>query len=70
MPPPGNLRIGGQQIWAGPALAARQVTIWADETVLHVVLNGTRLKTLPPNGSAPEPPSGDCLGSPERVRDC
>jgi hypothetical protein len=45
--PSGNLWIGGQQIWLGPALAGRQVTIWADETVLHVLLDGTRLNTLP-----------------------
>jgi hypothetical protein len=47
VPPSGNLQIGGQQVWLGPALAGRQVTIWADETVLHVLLGGTRLKTLP-----------------------
>src|ERR1700733_8450632 len=34
------------QVWLGPALAGRQVTIWADATVLHVLLGGTRLKTL------------------------
>ena len=47
VPPSGNLWIGGQQIWLGPALAGRTVTIWADETTLHVLLDGTRLKTLP-----------------------
>jgi hypothetical protein len=47
VPPSGNLWIGGQQIWLGPALAGGQVTIWADETVLHVLLDGTRLNTLP-----------------------
>jgi transposase InsO family protein len=47
VPLSGNLQIGGQQIWLGPALAGRQVTIWADETTLHVLLDGTRLKTLP-----------------------
>jgi hypothetical protein len=41
------LQVGGQQIWLGPALAGRQVTIWADETSLHVLLDGIRLKTLP-----------------------
>jgi hypothetical protein len=46
VPPSGNLQIGGQQVWLGPALAGRQVTIWADETVLHVLLGGTWLKTL------------------------
>jgi hypothetical protein len=47
VPPSGNLQIGGQQVWLGPALAGRQVTIWADETSLHVLLDGARLKTLP-----------------------
>lgn len=47
VPPSGNLWIGGQQIWLGPALAGREVTIWVDETILHVLLDGTRLKTLP-----------------------
>jgi transposase InsO family protein len=47
VPPSGNLWIGGQQIWLGPALAGRTVVIWVDETTLHVLLGGTRLKTLP-----------------------
>jgi hypothetical protein len=47
VPPSGNLQIGGQQIWLGPALAGRQVTIWANEITVHVLLDGTRLKTLP-----------------------
>jgi hypothetical protein len=47
VPPSGNLQIGRQQIWLGPALAGRTITIWADETSLHVLLDGTRLKTLP-----------------------
>ena len=46
-PPSGNLWIGGQQIWLGPALAGRMITIWVDETSLHVLLDGIRLKTLP-----------------------
>ncbi len=47
VPPSGNLWIGGQQVWLGPALAGRMITIWVDETTLHVLLDGTRLKTLP-----------------------
>ena len=47
VPPSGNLQLGGQQVWLGPALAGRTVTIWVDETSLHVLLDGTRLKTLP-----------------------
>ena len=38
VPPSGNLWIGGQQVWLGPALADRKVTIWVDETSLHVLL--------------------------------
>jgi hypothetical protein len=29
--------------WLGPALAGRQITIWASETTLHVLLEGTRI---------------------------
>ena len=47
VPSSGNLQLGGQQVWLGPALADRKVTIWADETSLHVLLDGTRIKTLP-----------------------
>ena len=47
VPPSGNLWIGGQQVWIGPALAGRAITVWVDETSLHVVLDGIRLKTLP-----------------------
>lgn len=47
VPPSGNLWIGGQQIWLGPALAGRKITIWASETSLHVLADGVRIKTLP-----------------------
>jgi hypothetical protein len=47
VPPSGNLQVGGQQVWLGPALAGRKVTIWVDETSLHVLLDGARVKTLP-----------------------
>jgi transposase InsO family protein len=47
VPPSGNLQLGGQQVWLGPALADRMVTIWVDETSLHVLLDGARVKTLP-----------------------
>jgi hypothetical protein len=45
--PSGNLWIGGQQVWLSPALAGRPVTLWVDEISLHVLLEGTRIKTLP-----------------------
>ena len=47
VPPSGNLWIGGQQVWLGPALAGRKITLWVDERILHVLLDGTRIKTLP-----------------------
>ncbi|HEY2261432.1 MAG TPA: integrase core domain-containing protein, partial [Streptosporangiaceae bacterium] len=47
VPPSGNVQVGGQQVWLGPALADRKVTIWADEASLHVLPGGTRIKTLP-----------------------
>jgi transposase InsO family protein len=47
VPPSGNLWIGGQQVWLGPAFADKKVTIWVDETSLHVLLDGARIKTLP-----------------------
>lgn len=47
VPASGNLMVGGQQIWLGPVLAARPVTIWVDTSSLHVLLDGRRLKTVP-----------------------
>ena len=47
VPASGNLWIGGQQVWLGPAMAGRKITIWVDETTLHVLIDGLRLKTLP-----------------------
>jgi transposase InsO family protein len=54
VPPSGNLQIGGQQVWLGPALADRKVTVWVDENSLHVLLNGARIKTLPSRLGAAE----------------
>ena len=47
VPASGNLQLGGQQVWLGPALSGRQVTIWADAMSLHVLLDGARIKTVP-----------------------
>jgi transposase InsO family protein len=47
VPASGNLQLGGQQVWLGPALSGRQVTLWADVISLHVLLDGARIKTLP-----------------------
>jgi len=54
VPPSGNLWIGGQQVWLGPALSGRQITLWADAISLHVLLDGTRIKTLPSRLGATE----------------
>lgn len=54
VPPSGNLYVGGQQIWLGPALAGRMVTIWVDQSRLHVLVDGHRLKTLPSRIGPPE----------------
>jgi transposase InsO family protein len=54
VPPSGNLWIGGQQVWLGPALAGRKVTVWADQIRLHVLADGARLKTLPSRLGAAE----------------
>src|SRR5215831_8115364 len=47
VPASGNLWIGGQQVWLGPSLSGRQVTLWADAISLHVLADGARIKTLP-----------------------
>ena len=47
VPASGNLRIGGQQVWLGPALSGRQITLWADAISLDVLLDGARIKTVP-----------------------
>jgi transposase InsO family protein len=54
VPASGNLWIGGQQVWLGPALSGRQVTLWADAISLHVLLDGARIKTLPSRLGAAE----------------
>ena len=47
VPASGNLQLGGQQVWLGPALSGRQITLWADAISLHVLLDGARIKTVP-----------------------
>jgi len=47
VPASGNVWIGGQQVWLGPALSGRQITVWVDTVSLHVLLDGARIKTLP-----------------------
>ncbi len=47
VPPSGNMRVAGQQIWLGPAMTGRTVRVWAGLDRVHVLLNGHRIKTLP-----------------------
>jgi hypothetical protein len=47
VPASGNLAIGGQQFWLGPARAGTTVTFWLDATVAHLLVDGIRLKTVP-----------------------
>jgi transposase InsO family protein len=47
VPLSGNLCVCGQQFWLGPDRAGAIVTFWADSTVVHLLVNGVRLKTVP-----------------------
>nr|WP_240942507.1 IS481 family transposase [Planosporangium thailandense] len=47
VPASGNLGVGGQQFWLGPARAGQTITLWADTTVVHLIVDGVRLKTVP-----------------------
>jgi transposase InsO family protein len=47
VPASGNLQVCGQQFWLGPDRAGTTITLWADPTVVHIVCNGIRLKTVP-----------------------
>ena len=43
----GNLRVLGQQLWIGPALAGAVLGLWIDPISVHLSIAGRRLKTLP-----------------------
>jgi transposase InsO family protein len=47
VPPSGNVWLGGQQIWLGPAMTGRIIRLWAGLDRVHVLLDGHRIKTLP-----------------------
>ncbi len=47
VPASGNLTVCGQQFWLGLAHAGREITLWADTTVVHLLVDGSRLKTVP-----------------------
>ena len=45
--PSGNVKVGPQQFWIGPAHAGRRLAFWMDSTTVHLSLDGVHLKTLP-----------------------
>ncbi|MEJ3745496.1 integrase core domain-containing protein [Actinomycetes bacterium KLBMP 9797] len=47
VPGSGNLTVGGQQFWLGPNRAGTTITLWADTTVVHLLVSDVRLKTVP-----------------------
>lgn len=47
VPQSGNLTVCGQQFWFGPAHAGMVVTLHADTTVIHLLRDGQRIKTVP-----------------------
>jgi hypothetical protein len=47
VPLSGNLCVCGQQFWLGPDRAGATVTFWADTAVVHLLVNGVRLKSVP-----------------------
>jgi transposase InsO family protein len=47
VPGSGNLTVCGQQFWLGPDRAGQPITLWADTSVVHLLVNGVRLKTVP-----------------------
>lgn len=46
VPASGNLAVAGKQFWLGPSRAGLIVTFWADPDVIHLLISGTRLKSL------------------------
>jgi hypothetical protein len=47
VPASGNLGLAGHQFWFGPQLGGVAVTLWMDTTVVHIVRDGVRVKTIP-----------------------
>nr|AGS49732.1 hypothetical protein [uncultured bacterium esnapd14] len=47
VPGSGNVTVRGQQFWLGPDRAGTTVAFWANTTVVHLLTNGVRLKSVP-----------------------
>jgi transposase InsO family protein/CBS domain-containing protein len=46
VPASGNLQVAGKQFWLGPGRSGLTVTFWADTQVIHLLVAGTRIKTV------------------------
>jgi hypothetical protein len=46
VPASGNMQICGKQFWLGPARSGVTVTFWADTDVIHLMIAGTRIKSV------------------------
>jgi hypothetical protein len=46
VPASGNMSVANKQFWLGPARAGLTVTFWADVDVIHVLVAGSRIKSL------------------------
>lgn len=47
VPTSGNLSIGGQQFWLGTRRAGQLVRFWIDCDLVHLSVDGTRIKSVP-----------------------
>ncbi|MFE3416697.1 IS481 family transposase [Streptomyces mirabilis] len=46
VPASGNLQVAGKQFWLGPARSGLTVTFWADTSVIHLLIAGSRIKSV------------------------
>ncbi|MCK8433767.1 IS481 family transposase [Streptomyces sp. D2-8] len=46
VPVSGNLQVAGKQFWLGPARSGLTVTFWADTQVIHLLIAGSRIKSV------------------------
>ncbi|MFF6954844.1 IS481 family transposase [Streptomyces iakyrus] len=46
VPASGNLQVAGKQFWLGPARSGLTVTFWADTRVIHLLIAGSRIKSV------------------------
>ena len=47
VPASGNMTVGPQQFWLGPARAGQLVTFWIDTATVHLSIGEWRIKTVP-----------------------